>query len=82
LNWPIAAKSFSLGITPASLFFVAFTITMTLIANLLVRLGAMPRRCHHVERAEPGSTCVGNFFGGGAGRSVRLYSATNDGAVT
>jgi hypothetical protein len=32
---PIAVSSFSLGMTPASLFFVAFTITMTLIALVL-----------------------------------------------
>ena len=31
LNLPISASSFSLGIMPASLFFEALTITMTLI---------------------------------------------------
>ena len=29
LNLPISVRSFSLGITPPSEFFVAFTITMT-----------------------------------------------------
>ena len=31
LYLPISVSSFSLGMTPASLFFVAFTITMTFI---------------------------------------------------
>jgi hypothetical protein len=31
----MAASSFSFGITPASLFFVAFTTTMTFINNSL-----------------------------------------------
>src|SRR5262245_38265 len=35
LNLPISARSFSLGITPASDFAVALTITMTRIAVLL-----------------------------------------------
>ncbi|NVJ02935.1 hypothetical protein HV824_33155 [Myxococcus sp. AM009] len=38
----MSANSFSLGITPASEFFVAFTSTMTFIASSF-RLGAPPR---------------------------------------
>src|SRR5262245_58867948 len=36
LNLPMSASSFSLGITPASEFFVALTITMTRIVVLLL----------------------------------------------
>src|SRR5215468_7876829 len=39
LNLPISANSFSLGMMPASEFFVAFTITMTRIALLLLVWG-------------------------------------------
>jgi membrane-bound lytic murein transglycosylase B len=39
LNLPMSASSFSLGITPASEFFVALTITMTRIVVLLLGLG-------------------------------------------
>ena len=42
LNLPISASSFSLGITPASEFFVALTITMTRIVVLLLGLEDAP----------------------------------------
>src|SRR5688572_24988203 len=43
LYLPIAASSSSLGMIPASLFFVAFTITITFIA-VSFRCGAVGRR--------------------------------------
>jgi hypothetical protein len=41
---PMSASSFSLGITPASEFFVALTITITRIVVLLLGLGGGPGR--------------------------------------
>src|SRR5262249_14402708 len=42
LNLPMSASSFSLGIAPASEFFVALTTTMPRIVVLLLRLGGPP----------------------------------------
>src|SRR6185436_9583582 len=48
LYLPMSARSFSLGMTPASEFFVPFTITMTLIVVLLRSSSAL---CLASERA-------------------------------
>src|SRR5215471_17786052 len=55
LNLPISAKSFSLGITPASEFLVALTITMTRIALLLSIRRDLPYFSRD-EQARAGST--------------------------
>ena len=55
LNLPMSESSFSLGMTPASLFFVAFTITMTFMSYSLYSVAAWaPNGCSQGSRSGAG----------------------------
>jgi len=45
LYWPMAASTSSLGITPASVSWLALIITMNRIVRLLYQLQEQPSRC-------------------------------------
>src|ERR1700754_1192117 len=80
LNLPMSANSFSLGITPASEFLLALTITMTRIVVLLLGLGRFRPRvtvsapCLNDERARAGSTSPHVFFAAAVDRQVQRNS--------
>src|SRR6476659_3225267 len=67
LNLPIAVSSSVLGITPASLFLSAFTITINRIVTLrcsIQEAGCEPALNHKTNRVSRHRHVLPNYFGG------------------